>query len=574
MTLASTQCRRALFIFSTSPHHQQPQHITKLLRSCTAVSDLHRIHAAMIKTGIDLLPFPAAKLLASAALLDFDHAFSLFRLLPSPTLFSFNSILRAHSLAPDPNLQETLSIFNSIRARALSLDQFSFITALKVCSRILAIATGEQLHCLVAKAGFDYFLNLRNMLLHFYCVCGRVADAQQLFDQLPHIKDAVSFSTLMGGYLRISQPGKVVAFLRDMFYCSMELSPAIIVTAFSAFIDGNYSGEPLHGYCVKSGLSTEPNVSTAVATMYTKDGMMELARKVFDEMTNRDVVIYNCIMDGYAKEGSLDDCLVLLQKMKGDGVNSNAATLLGPLAACASSGALSIGRHIHGYAKEEKLEIQASLGTALVDMYVKNGCLEEAILVFNQMQDRDVKAWTAMIMGFAVHGRSEEALRLFDEMEESGVRPNEVTLLAVLSACSHGGLLGLGKDYFKRVVLEYRLCPGIKHYGCIIDLLGRAGFLQEAYELVKSLPYGGDAMAWRALLAASRVHGEIRIGKLARETLAAMGEEHPTDSILLSSSYAYAGRWEEARKVMDLELVGEETMSKVAGCSSIEMAGF
>ncbi|KAH0452794.1 hypothetical protein IEQ34_017118 [Dendrobium chrysotoxum] len=201
-------------------------------------------------------------------------------------------------------------------------------------------------------------------------------------------------------------------------------------------------------------------------------------------------------------------------------------TLLGPLAACASSGALSIGRHIHGYAKEEKLEIQASLGTALVDM-------------------------------------SEDALRLFDEMEESGVRPNEVTLLAVLSACSHGGLLGLGKDYFKRVVLEYRLCPGIKHYGCIIDLLGRAGFLQEAYELVKSLPYGGDALAWRALLAASRVHGEIRIGKLARETLAALGEEHPTNSILLSSSYAYAGRWEEIRKVMDLELVGLKDVTEV-----------
>lgn len=410
--------------------------------------------------------------------------------------------------------------------------------------------------------------------MHFYCACGKVATAHQLFDELPHIKDAVSFNALMGGYLRASQPGKVVAFLRHMFDCSMEVTPVTIVTTFSAFTDCNYNGEPLHGYCVKTGLSLEPKVATAIATMYAKNGMMEPARQVFDEMTIRDVVIYNCIIDGYAKEGSLDDCLVLLQKMKGDGVKSNAATLLGLLAACASSGALSIGKHIHDYAKEEKLEIEASLGTALVDMYGKNGCLEEAILVFNRMQDRDVKAWTAMIMGFAVHGKTEDALRLFDEMEKSGIRPNEVTLLAILSACSHGGLVGLGKDYFKKIVLKYRLCPGIKHYGCIIDLLGRAGLLQEAYEMVKSLPCGGDAMAWRALLAASRVHGEVRIGKLARETLAAMGEEHPSDNILLSSSYAFAGRWTDARKVMDLELEEGETMNKEAGCSYIEVAGF
>ncbi|XP_020595622.1 pentatricopeptide repeat-containing protein At1g26900, mitochondrial-like [Phalaenopsis equestris] len=277
MSLASTHRRQVFFLFSFSGARHRPHHLTKLLRSCTAVSDLHRIHGAMIKTGIDLLPFPSAKLLASATLLDPDHAFSLFRLLPSPTLFSFNSILRAHSLAPDPNVQETFSIFNSIRARALSLDQFSFIAALKVCGRKLAITAGEQLHCLVAKAGFDYFLNLWNTLLHLYSACSRLAAAHQLFDELPHIKDAVSFNALIGGYLRTSQPEKVLTFLGNMFYFSMEVSPATIVSAFSAVTDSNYNGEPLHGHCIKTGLTSEPKVATAVATMYAKNGMMEPA---------------------------------------------------------------------------------------------------------------------------------------------------------------------------------------------------------------------------------------------------------------------------------------------------------
>ncbi|KAK8948433.1 Pentatricopeptide repeat-containing protein [Platanthera zijinensis] len=568
MTSPATQFRRTLLLPSSScPIHQQSRHLTNVLRSCTDASDLHRIHAAMIKTGIDLLPFPAAKLLAAAALLDAGHAFSLFRLLPFPTLFSFNSILRALSLSPDPNLQQTLSIFNSIRARSIPLDQFSFITVLKICSRKLAISAGEQLHCLAAKAGFDYYINLRNTLLHLYCVCERVAHAHQLFDEFPLLRDAVSFSTIMGGYSRASQPDKVLAFLRNIFHRNMEANPSAIVTAFSAMADDNCSSEPLHGHCIRAGLCSDTTVATAVATMYSKKRMMAHARQMFDEMPERDVVLYNCIVDGYAKEGSLEACLALLQKMNADGVKPNSSTFLTLLQSCASAGALSVGRRIHEYAKEQKLEMEASLGTALVDMYAKNGCLEEAVVVFDGMRDRDVKAWTAMIMGFAVHGRSADALRLFDEMEESGATPNEVTLLAVLSACSHGGLVGLARDYFKRIVAKHGLRPGIKHYGCVIDSLGRAGLLEEACELVTSLPFGGDAMAWRGLLAASRIYGEVEVGELSRRTLAAMGEERPGDAVLLSGGYAFAGRWGEAMKVMHLEAAGK----KEAGCSSVEM---
>ena len=228
---------------------------------------------------------------------------------------------------------------------------------------------------------------------------------------------------------------------------------------------------------------------------------------VFDETGRRDVVLYNCMVDGYAKGGYTEECLSLLRQMKAEGIRINSGTLVGLLSACASSGALVVGQRVHEIAKRENLELDAALGTAILDMYVKCGCIDEAVEVFNQMQNRDVTAWTAMIMGLGIHGRTGDALQAFHGMEEEGVRPNDVTFLAALNACSHGGMVDSGKDFFKRMVVEYRMKPDIKHYGCVIDLLARAGLLQEAYELIRNLPLEGDAMAWRALLAACRVHG-------------------------------------------------------------------
>nr|DAD30459.1 TPA_asm: hypothetical protein HUJ06_009310 [Nelumbo nucifera] len=240
------------------------------------------------------------------------------------------------------------------------------------------------------------------------------------------------------------------------------------------------------------------------------------------------------------------------------------------LVACASRGSLAIGECIYEYITEEKLELDAVLGTALIDMFSKCGFLQMAINIFHRMETKDVKTWTTLIAGYGVHGQGRNAVQLLNEMEAKGVMPNEVTFLAVLNACSHGGLVVEGKKCFERMVQKYGFSPSIEHYGCMIDLLGRAGLLDEAYELIKRLTIQVDSIAWRALLAACRVHGNVELGEAVRRELLKFNNEHPTDSMLLLSTYTLAGRWSNVARLSQ-SIEEDKAKRKEVGCSSIEM---
>lgn len=254
-------------------------------------------------------------------------------------------------------------------------------------------------------------------------------------------------------------------------------------------------------------------------------------------------------MDGYAKSGLLEESLALLRSMEDKGVRPNSSMLAGLFLACSTTmGGLGLGQSIHNYVEEKQMKVDAVLGTVLVDMYSKCGLLEKAIGIFNRMESKDLKCWTTMISAYGVHGQAENAITLFHQMEE-GYIPNEVTFLALLSACSHGGLVTEGMRCFKRLVQEYGLRLKVEHYGCIVDLLGRAGLLNEAYDLIKSLPIESDATAWRALLAACRTYGNVDLAECVKNEL---DEQHPADSIILSSTYAVAGRIEKEERQTQL----------------------
>ncbi|KAJ6808857.1 putative pentatricopeptide repeat-containing protein-like, mitochondrial [Iris pallida] len=548
--------------------------ITKLLQF-SPLPHLLQLHSSLLKSGHLSDSFLSSKLIAAASLLDVPYAHSLLSLNSPPPLFAFNSLLFAHSLSLSPrSLPSTFSLFRSLLRRLdLSPDRFSFVAAFKSCARARALSPGRQLHSLALRTPHYHFLNLRNSLLHLYSSCGDISGARQVFDEMPHVRDPVSWSTLIHGYSSNSYPPRRVA---SLFSCMLRDGFQPNATALLSLLwtmSHSSAAEPAHGYCVRTGHLSDVKVATALSAAYVRCGCLDSARRVFEEAGGRDVVLYNCMVDGYAKGGFLEECLALLRRMRSEGVRPNATTFVGLVSACASSGALVVGRRMVRLVREENLDLDAALGTAVLDMYVKCGCIEEAAEVFGGMNDRDVRAWTAMIMGLGVHGRVGDALEVFHEMEEDeSVVPNEVTFLAVLNACSHGGLVDAGRGCFERMVREYGITPGIEHYGCVIDLLGRAGLLEEAYLLINSLPTKGDAMAWRALLAACRVYGDVRHAELARQALVDLGDKHPTDSILLSSTYLMSGRRMDVAKFRDLE--GEGMMDKkVAGCSVIEVNG-
>ncbi|KAG6424567.1 hypothetical protein SASPL_114985 [Salvia splendens] len=387
----------------------------------------------------------------------------------------FNTMLRGHSISPDP--ENSLLLFNRVRAenRSFDFDQFTFISVLKSCTNLLEIRAGIGVHTDVLKSRFGSVLNVMNALLHFYCVCGMIEDVRQVFDELRLRKDLVSWNTLMGG----------VSLREGIFFVVGHLLNESL-------------GETIHVFCFKLGFLSNLNV---VAALNEND-------------IKRDVVLWNYLIDGYARNGLLEEAMELLRLIKDHGVRPNSSMVAGFLSACSTSGALGISEYVRGYVEEEQLPMDAVLGTAIVDMYAKSGLLEKVVDVFNQLEIKDVKSWTAMISGCGVHGQANHAPWRLDERRVELFRED-------------GECLSVKTK--------------IEHYGCMIDLLGRAGLLEEAYELIKGLLVERDATAWRALLGACRMYGNVKLAKRVKEELEGICENHVADSLSLVGAYVAAG---------------------------------
>ncbi|KAK4429459.1 Pentatricopeptide repeat-containing protein, mitochondrial [Sesamum alatum] len=321
----------------------------------------------MLKTGLDNIPFPLSKLLAQVCMQDIRYAADVFEQIKSPNLYMFNTMLRGYSVSNDP--QKGPALFNCMRAQnhrqEFLLDQFTFVSVLKSCSRSLEVWTGLGVHTVVLKSGFDLFLNVKNALLHFYCVCGRIPEAHQLFDELGAMRDLVSWNTLMGGYLCASQYDLVVNLFKKLHRdgSAISLTTALGVLSAVGELRDVSLGECLHMFCLKVGLLSNLNIVTALISMYGKHCCIYSARRIFDEIdVKKDVVLWNCLIDVYAKTGFLEEALELLILMKHDGLHPNSSTLAGLLSACSASGALAIGRYVHDYVEEQQLVTYAVAG--------------------------------------------------------------------------------------------------------------------------------------------------------------------------------------------------------------------
>ncbi|PIA37743.1 hypothetical protein AQUCO_03000343v1 [Aquilegia coerulea] len=310
---------------------------------------------------------------------------------------------------------------------------------------------------------------------------------------------------------------------------------------------------------------------TALVNGYVKNGQIEVAKHLFDQMPERNSVSWSAMITGYAQVGMFREALELFNEMQLGGFRPNHAGIVGALSACGFLGALDQGRWIHAYLDRNRIELDRVLGTALIDMYAKCGCIDTAWKVFNEMPERDVFAFTSMISGLANHGQSASSVQLFLKMREEGVKPNEVTFICVLSACSRMGLVEEGRKIFESMSRVYGIEPQIQHYGCLVDLLGRAGMLEEATRIVREMPLEPDSYVLGALLNACKMHGDVELGKETVESLMQRSLDHGGVHVLLSNMYASEKRWEDVAKVRkDMD---DKNVKKVPGCSLIEVDG-
>ncbi|RWR93639.1 pentatricopeptide repeat-containing protein, chloroplastic-like protein [Cinnamomum micranthum f. kanehirae] len=450
------------------------------------------------------------------------------QLLQSPSSFSSfflcNSLLFAYAASSTPT--HAFSFF-ATQMGHLHPNNFTFQFLLKASSKSKSVFQTVQIHSMTLKLGFGSYTFLQNAVLHCYVVCGCVVDARQVFDEMPH-KDVVSFNSMIHGYCN-----------------SGEMDAASRL----------FSQTP------------DPNVIswTAMVVGYSSIGDVAAARQLFDRMPDRDLVSWNAMISSYVQNRHPIEALNLFCQMQAENFTPNPVTVSSVLSACANVGALDTGKWIHVFLNKKHFRLDPFLGTALIDMYAKCGVVELALEVFGRLQERNSCTWNAMINGLATNGHAKQALDLFSKMQvDRSVRPDEVTFVGVLLACSHGGFLEEGKKHFYCTLRDYGVNPLVEHYACMVDLLGRYGLLKEAEHVIRNMTIVPDVVVWRALLGGCRLHKDV---ELAERVVSEMEARDSGDYVLLSNLYASIGRWDDVEKVR--KIMKDQGIQKIPGCSSI-----
>ncbi|KAA8514873.1 hypothetical protein F0562_018052 [Nyssa sinensis] len=328
-------------------------------------------------------------------------------------------------------------------------------------------------------------------------------------------------------------------------------------------------GEKVHSIAIRNGYETLVFVQNTLVHMYAACGHAESAHKLFQLMPERNLVTWNSVINGFALNGRPNEALTLYREMGLEGVEPDGFTVVSLLTACAELGALALGRRTHVYVLKVGLNDNLHAANALLDLYAKCGSIREAQKVFDEMGEKSVVSWTSLIVGLAVNGFGKESLEFFKELEKQGLMPSEITFVGVLYACSHCGMVDEGFAYFERMKEEFNIVPKVEHYGCMVDLLGRAGLVKRAHEFILNMPLEPNAVIWRTLLGACTIHGHLALGEVARAQLLELEPKHSGDYVLLSNLYASERRWSDVQKVRRKML--REGVRKSPGHSLVEL---
>ncbi|XP_065869851.1 putative pentatricopeptide repeat-containing protein At3g47840 isoform X1 [Euphorbia lathyris] len=455
-----------------------------------------------------------------------------------------------------------LEYFSEMWRSKVACDSHTFAIALKACANLGSLNHGREIHCQTLKRSLEESSFVANTLATMYNKCGKLEYGLHLFEKMT-IRDVVSWTMIIATY---AQTGKDENALRA-FIRMQELGVSPNEFTFAAVISSCANlgriewGEQLHGYVLCLGLISYLPVSNSVMTMYSKCGLVTSASLLFQELNSRDVVSWSTIIAGYSQEGRGEEAFEYLSRMAKEGTRLNEFTLSSLLSVCGNMVTLEQGKQLHAHAFLVGLEKTEMVQSALINMYSKCGSIKEASKVLDEAEINDVISLTAMVNGYAENGCSQEAIDLFEKIPLMGLRPDPVAFIGVLTACCHAGLVDIGFHYFDLMTKEYQIFPSKEHYGCMIDLLCRAGRLNDAESMIKSMPFQRDDVVWSSLLRACREHGDVECGRRAAEKILELDPNCASTHITLANMYAAKGRWKEAanaRKMMRIKGIVKE----------------
>ncbi|KAL3812721.1 hypothetical protein ACJIZ3_013989 [Penstemon smallii] len=560
-----------------------------------------------------------------------NDARELFVKMPDRNCVAYTTMIMG--LAQKEIYLEAVDVFREMMLSGVVPNEVTMASVISAYARVDGIqSSAKSLHGFVLKLGLDVFVLVSTNLVHFYSVSSCLSDARMVFDEmaeknvvswnvmlngyakagLVHLarelfegipgKDVVSWGTMIDGYVKAGRLTEALTLYCEMRHTGLAPNEVMVVDIISAcgqaikFIEGQL----FHALSVKMGFNCYDFMQTTLVHFYAachkielarlqfeegnknhvacwnaliagliRNGMVDDAGRLFNEMPERDVFSWSSMISGYSQNGLPNLAIELFHEMVEKGIKPNGITMVSVLSAISSLGTLKEGIWAHEYIYRNSIPVNDNLSAAIIDMYAKCGSINSALEVFYQIREKanDVSPWNAIICGLAMHGHAEVSLRIFSDLQSRKISPNSITFIGVLTACCHAGLVETGEEHFRSMKRLYHVEPNIKHYGCMVDLLGRAGRLDEAAELIKNMPMKADVVIWGTLLAACKMHGNTDIGERAAHNLAKVEPSHGPSRVLLSNVYADVGRWDDAflvRKAMQ-----SDKLSRSPGYSGV-----
>lgn len=572
-----------------------------LLEKCSTRDHLKQILGQIMRNNLIGQTFPMSRLLVFSAIShpeNLDLAKILFEhYTPHPNLFIYNTMISALSFSTS----QSFALYNAMLHAHVQPDQHTLLQLLHVTK---CIAEAKQIHCHAIVTGLLLQGYLQNTLMKVYLDNGKLELALQLLDHTP-APDSVSFNINIVGYAKKGYGAKALQLFHRMVNLGLEpdeFTMLGLLVSCGQLRDVKL-GKSIHAWIQRRKVIGSSNLilCNALLDMYVKfkelrlaqrafnqlvkkdfvswntlitgcvkSGELKLAHDFFDQMPSRDLLSWNSLITGYAQNGYYSMVVKLIKSMLADNIRPDHVTMVNFICAAADIGVLDQGKLVHGWVLRTNTKIDAFMGSALIDMYCKCGSVNSALTIFRELSERDTVVWTTMITGLAFHGHGSKALELFAEMQKF-VMPNEVTFVAVLTACTHCGLVDQGIRVFNDMNEIFGIEPRVEHYGCLVDLLGRSGRLAEAKVVIDTMPLKPSRSVWGAMLSACRAHGNVELAEKALTELLNLEPDKEGGYILLSNVYAACGRWNYSDQIR--EIMESRGLKKTVGRSNISIDG-
>ncbi|XVF47686.1 hypothetical protein PTKIN_Ptkin03bG0130700 [Pterospermum kingtungense] len=509
------------------------QAIVDQINKCSKLNQLERICATMIKTNANQDCFLTNQFVSACNIFGrMDYAFLAFTQMQNPNVFVYNALIKA--LVHCHNPFQALDHYKYMLRAGVWPTSFTFSSLVKACGLVSEFGVGESVHGHVWKHGFNSHIFVQTALIDFYANGGKIVESKRVFDEMPE-RDVFAWATMVSGFLKAGDLGSSRRLFDEM--------PERNTATWNAMIDG-----------------------------YARVGDVESAELFFNQMPVKDIICWTTMINCYSYNKKFREALAVFEEMRRNKVSPDEVTMASIISACAHLGALDTGKEIHHYVIQNGFNVDVYIGSALIDMYAKCGSLEMSLLVFFKLREKNLFCWNSIIGGLAVHGHAREALAMFGMMEGQHVKPNGVTFVSVLSACTHAGLVEVGRQKFLSMTRDYSIPPGVEHYGCMVDLLSRAGLLEDALLLIGSMKLEPNSVIWGALLGGCKLHRNLEIAQVAVNKLTVLEPQNSGYFTLLVNMYAEINRWGQVAQVRQtMRELGVE--KRFPGSSWIEMDG-